>query len=229
MAQGQHAEAREMLNPEMPAGRPAPRRSRFWGVAMGVVWLAGIAIGAYAVYVDDWRPLLAILPLLLVDDVLLDKWIASDPEQIEREAREDDELFTEEEEEALADLPDDADALDEYSFILDHPELVTRFKYKFREALVLRSAATATEIVGWLLFVVAVPGQPLLGALGVLLALAASGNSVYRLTRVLTPRFRVRATDHERRGWLRRDRIVEYAGWGAVAVVAGYKLIEGHY
>jgi len=221
--------APQMLRSGTPAGRSASGRSRVLGGATAVVWLAGPAIAAYAFYVDDWRPLLALLALLLVDDFVVDKWIASDPGQIEREEREADELFTEEEAEAaLSDVPDDANVLDDLIIALDHPELVNRYRYQFRGALVLRSVATVAEVVGWLLLLTAFPGQPPpLAALGGLLVIAASGGSVYRLTRVLTPRFRVRASDDERRRWLGRDKVVEYVGWGAVAVLVGYKLIVG--
>jgi len=217
--------ASQMLSSETSSdGRSAPGRSGAWGVLAAVVWVAGPAIAAYAVYADDWRPLVALLPLLLVDHVVLDKWIASDPGLIQREAEE---LFTEEDEEVLSDLRDEAGALDNLSFVLENPELVNRWRYRFRGGLVVRSAATVTEAAGWLLLVAALPGQPPLGALGALLALAASGSPAYQLTRALTPHFRVRATADERRRWLRRDKLVEYALWTAVAVLVGYKLIAG--
>lgn len=185
---------------------------------MALIWLAGPAITAYAVYVDDWRPMVAILPLL--DHVLFGKWIDSHPERLEREA---DELFTDEDDELLSELPDDANVLDHAIFFLDTPELVTRLRYAFRGALVVRSVATVIAPVGWLLFVAALPGHRLLGAVGVLLAIVASGSPAYQLTLALAPRFRVRTTAEERRRWLRRDRIVEMTLWSALAVLVGYK------
>lgn len=198
-------------------------------MATAVVWFACPAIAAYAVYADDWRPLVALLPLLLVDRVALDKWIESDRALIEREEGEAGDLFTEGDEEALSDLPEDAGVLDNVSFALENPELVDRWRYRFRGALAVRSAATVTEAGGWLLLVAALPGQPPLGALGALLAVAASGSPAHQLTQALNPRFRVRATDDERRRWLRGDKIVEYGLWSALAVLVGYKLIAGHW
>lgn len=220
--------ASQTLEPAVPGSSPAPRRSRVLGLAVALVWFAGPAIAAYAIYVDDWRPLLAILPLLVLDNVLFDKWIDSDPSRLEREEREADELFTDDEaDELLAELPDDASALDDLIFVLDNPEPVQRRKYAFRGALVLRSAGTVAQPVGWSLLVAALPGRPLLGAVGAVLAVAAGGGHVYQLTQVLAPRLRVRATDEDRRRWLRRDRVVEIALWSALAVLVGYKLIEG--
>lgn len=204
------------VSPEAGGRRPvAPaRRARRLGLAMFAVWSAAPVLAGAAFYTDDWRPLAALVPLLIVDSLLYHRWLDAGPEVGEEEAAETFAGVDEEELEELADGGWSNDLL----FALDHPEVLNRVRYRYRGELVLRSIATVLQPVGWVLLVVSLPEHPGWGAFAAVLIVSALGSSPSRMAMMLHSRFRVRTTEESRARWVRRDELVERLAWAAVAI-----------
>ena len=196
-------------------------RTRQLGLLSLALFLATPVVLAVAIAAGQPRIALAILPLLVAD------WYA---DRAWRQSRGDlgEELeLTPEEDDDLAHSEDGW--TDSLLYVLDHPEVVARYRFAYRFSLRAYVLARPLHWAGFTAALLLLPQHPLLAAVGAFVGVATDTSGSSKVAALALQRLRVKADDEERKAWLRWYGRLDNAGVAVMVVAVAVKYLAGGY
>ena len=168
--------------------------TRRLGLLSFALFLATPVVLAVAVAAGQWRIALAIAPLLVAEWYADRAWLESrgQPDELELTPEEDDDLAHSED-----------GWTDSLLYVLDHPEVVARYRFAYRFSLRACVLARPLHWAGFTAALLLLPQYPLLAAVGAFVGVATDTSGSSKLAALALPRLRVKADDEERKVWLR--------------------------
>ena len=185
------------------------------------LFLATPVVLAVAVATGEARVALAILPLLVAD------WYADRAWQDSRGDQERELVLTPQEDDDLAHSEDGW--TDSLLYVLDHPEVVARWRFGYRFALRAHVLARPVHWAGFTFALLMLPQHPLLAAVGGFVGVVTDTRGSSKLAALMLPRLRVKADDAERKAWLRWYGRLDNAGVALMVVAVAIKYMAGGY
>lgn len=205
----------------MPRVAAGSSRTRRLGLLSFAVFLSAPFALAVGIALDAWRVIFVMVVLLVVAHYVDKAWRDSrgvkDDEDVEFTAREE------------ADLRDTSESwADSLLYLLEHPELVARVRFRYRFALRAHTLARPLHWAGFTVTLVMLP-QPLWAAIGAFVALVADNSGASKLSTLLLSRLSERTDAAERERWLRWYAWADNAGVAAMVAAVGFKYLMGGY
>jgi len=195
--------------------------TRQLGLLSVALFLASPVVLAVAIATGQARIALIILPLLVAD------WYA---DRAWRESRGDHERtpeLTAQEDDDLARTEDHW--IDGLVYVLDHPELVARYRFEYRFGLRAHVIARPVHWAGFTFALLMLPQHPLLAAVGGFVGVVTDTSGTSKLAAVTLPRLTVKADDAERAAWLRWYGRLDNAGVALMVAAVAAKYLAGGY